>query len=81
MIKDYNNLRTAEELDARADLMESIENFLMSGDSSLEEIASEIGMDCSCIDDLVCQNTLDFNLGGLVCYVSRTGGKTSVSVQ
>ena len=81
MNRNYITTPNADELDTKADLMESIENMLMSGDESLLEIASEIGMDYSQLDDLLCQNTLDFSLGGLVCYVSRSGGKTSVSVQ
>ncbi len=81
MNRNYITTPNADELDTKADLMESIENMLMSGDESLLEIASEIGMDYSQLDDLLCQNTLDFSLGGLVCYVSRTGGKTNVSVQ
>ena len=81
MFKDYITAPTAEDLDLRADLMESIENFLMSGDESIQEMANEIGMDLSQLDELFSQNTLDFSLGGLVCYVSRTGEKTNVSVQ
>lgn len=81
MHKSYMTSRRADELDLKADLMESIENMLMSGDESLLEMASEIGMDYSQLEDMLCQNTLDFSLGGLTCYVSRTEGKTSVSVQ
>ena len=81
MIRSYTTSPSADELDLKADLMESIENMLMSGDESLLEMANEIGMDYSQLDDLLCQNTLDFSLGGLVCYVSKTGGKTNVSVQ
>ena len=61
--------------------MESIENLLMSGDTSLEEIVSEIGMDFSRLDDLFCQNTLDFSLGGFICYASQTGNQRKLSVQ
>ena len=81
MNRSYLSRPTADELDLRADLMESIENLLMSGDTSIQEFASEIGMDYSQLDDMLCQNTLDFSFGGLVCYVSRTGEKTRVSVQ
>lgn len=80
-MRSYSDFPAAEELDIKADLIESIENFFMSGDSSLQEIVDEIGLDCSRIDDLLSQNTLDFSLGELVCYVSKAGKQTKVSVQ
>ena len=81
MVKTYPAVKTIKNMDAEADLMESIENFIMSSGSSLDEIAEEIGIDYSQIDMMLSENTLDFSLGGLICYVSKSGNKTLVSVQ